>query len=83
MLTSVVYLEHKPRKSWFPQTDIDLYLDLIKKVDENVSYGFWMGANDLEREGFYVWLDGSEGKFTINTCKKKLTVMILNYFTRG
>ena len=29
-----------------------------------------MGANDLEREGIYVWLDGSEGKFTINTCKK-------------
>ena len=45
--------------------DIYKYLDLIKKVDENEEKGFWMGANDIEREGLYVWLDGSEGKFTI------------------
>ena len=36
----------------------------MKKVDENEDMGFWMGANDIEREGNYVWLDGSEGKFT-------------------
>ena len=27
-------------------------------------HGFWMGANDIVREGSYIWLDGSEGKFT-------------------
>ena len=42
-----------------------------------------MGGNDLAREGIYVWLDGSEGKFTIIKLKKKLTVLILNYFTGG
>ena len=36
----------------------------MKKVDENEDMGFWMGANDIEREGNYVWLDGNEGKFT-------------------
>ena len=41
-----------------------LHLDLMKKVDENEIHGFWMGANDLDREGFYVWLDRTEGKFT-------------------
>ena len=44
--------------------EIKLYLDLMKKVDENENLGFWMGANDIEKEGLYVWLDGSEGKFT-------------------
>ena len=40
-----------------------------------------MGANDLEREGFYVWLDGSEGKFT--NVNFGLTVMVLMYLTGG
>ena len=41
------------------------YLELMKKVDDNLNFGFWMGARDIDREGFYVWLDGSEGKFTL------------------
>ena len=41
-----------------------LYLDLMKKVDKEEIHGFWMGANDIVREGSYIWLDGSEGKFT-------------------
>ena len=36
----------------------------MKKDDENVYWGFWMGANDIEKEGTYIWLDGSEAKFT-------------------
>ena len=36
----------------------------MKKVNEKL--GFWMGANDLNREGSFIWLDGSKGKFT--TC---------------
>ncbi len=47
--------------------DINLYLDLLKKVDANEQFGFWMGGNDLEREDFFIWLDGSKGKFT-NKC---------------
>ena len=32
-----------------------------QKSDEN--QGYWMGANDLKKEGSFVWLDGSAGKF--------------------
>ncbi len=37
----------------------------MKKVDENERIGFWMGANDIEIEDFFVWIDGSKGKLTI------------------
>lgn len=43
--------------------DISLFLDLIKRHGANEKVGFWMGANDLRREGVYVWLDGYKGKF--------------------
>ena len=59
----------------------------MKKVDnENEDRGFWMGANDIEREGFYVWLDGSEGKFTIKYTQYYICifiVLVLSYFTNG
>ena len=32
----------------------------MKKVDKDV-YGFWMGANDIETESSFAWLDGSQG----------------------
>ncbi len=43
--------------------NIKLYLDLMKKVDKD-AFGYWMGANDIETEGSFTWLDGSKG-FTI------------------
>ena len=38
--------------------------DLTYINDKNEKVGYWMGANDVGRESFYVWLDGSKGKFT-------------------
>ena len=35
-------------------------VDLMKQNDKNERVGYWMGANDVGREGFYVWLDGSK-----------------------
>ena len=45
----------------FPQTHINLYIDLMKNSYAN-DFGFWMGANDHDREGNHIWLDGSQGK---------------------
>ena len=48
----------------------------------NEQVGFWMGANDIEKEGFFVWLDGSEGKLTNKSTQNMciLIVLVLNYF---
>ena len=47
----------------------------------NEQVGFWMGANDIEKEGFFVWLDGSEGKLTNKSTQNMciLIVLVLNY----
>ena len=41
----------------------------MRKVDKNENLGFWMGANDIEKEDYFVWLDGSKGNLPINIYK--------------
>ena len=53
-------------------------LDLLKNIHGEDR--FWIGLNDINNEGDFVWSDGAQGDFLIKLCgqkKKRDAVMTL------
>ena len=48
------------------------YSDLVRSIKESIfSFGFWVGANDIDQAKNFFWMEGTKSRF-LNICISSL-----------